>query len=294
MVRVPENSSHQAHASSASDPEALRAIAEQLAAEAAELVRQRRAEVIEGQARDGAVSTKSTATDPVTIVDQESEELIRTRLATLRPGDSILGEEGGGAASTTGIRWVIDPIDGTVNFLYGIDAYAVSIAAQLDGTSIAGAVADVPGRRIYSAARGHGAWQHGPGGKPERLRCTTETNLGHALVATGFGYDPARRAEQGSIVAHLLPEVRDIRRIGSAAIDLCLLAAGRVDAYYEHGLHPWDWAAASLIAEEAGAVLVTPPADSSGSDGIVTIGAAPGVAEAFQGLLGEAGALRAL
>nr|WP_278312932.1 inositol monophosphatase family protein [Lolliginicoccus levis] len=279
---------------SRNDAEALRAIAEQLAAEAAALVRQRRAEVIEGQARDGAVSTKSTSTDPVTIVDQESEELIRSRLAALRPEDTILGEEGGGAASASGIRWVIDPIDGTVNFLYGIDAYAVSIAAQLDGISIAGAVADVPGRRIYSAARGHGAWQRDSVGEPVRLHCTAETTLGHALVATGFAYDPARRAEQGSIVAQLLPHVRDIRRIGSAAIDLCLLAAGRVDAYYEHGLHPWDWAAASLIAEEAGAVLVTPPAVSSGSDGVLTIGAAPGVADAFHRLLSDLDALRAL
>ncbi|MBD8505369.1 inositol monophosphatase [Hoyosella sp. G463] len=294
MVTVPEPSSHKTHAPARDDAESLRVIAEQLASEAADLVRGRRAEVIEGAAPGGAVSTKSTSTDPVTIVDQESEALIRARLATLRPDDTILGEEGGGATSTTGIRWVIDPIDGTVNFLYGIDAYAVSIAAQLDGITLAGAVADVPGHRIYSAARGHGAWQHSPGAAPIRLRCTTETRLGHTLVATGFAYDPARRAAQGSIVAQVLPHVRDIRRIGSAAIDLCLLAAGRVDAYYEHGLHPWDWAAASLIAEEAGAVLAIPPADSSGSDGIVTIGAAPGVAEAFQGLLGEAGALRAL
>ncbi|WP_229675765.1 inositol monophosphatase family protein [Hoyosella rhizosphaerae] len=275
--------------------ESLRAVAERIALDAADLVRRRRREVFSGNlAQDGAVSSKSTPTDPVTIVDSESEELIRQRLAELRPSDRILGEEGGGDSETSGIRWVVDPIDGTVNFMYGIGAYAVSIAAQRDGVSVAGAVVDVPTGVLYSAALGAGAYMRDSEGEVTTLRCSAETAMSHALVATGFGYGAARREHQGQLVASLLPRIRDIRRIGAASLDLCLLAAGRVDAYFEHGLHPWDWAAAALIASEAGASVTVPSPTSSGDDGDITYAAAPGVAQEFADALDKLGALRQL
>lgn len=274
-------------------------MAEQLAAEAAAFVRRRRSELLgDGErmasdsARPGLVQTKSTPTDPVTVVDTETELLLRDRLAVLRPGEAILGEEGGGpAAGDDGaVCWVIDPIDGTVNFVYGIPAYGVSIAAQIDGVSVAGAVADVVSGDMYSAAAGHGA-DVVSGGERRALHCSVSTDLSMALVGTGFGYAPQRRAEQSALLARLLPQVRDVRRIGSAALDLCLVAAGRLDAYYEHGLHVWDWAAGALIATEAGARVVLPPVDEEG--GLVAA-AGPGIAGALIDALDRAGGLRPL
>jgi myo-inositol-1(or 4)-monophosphatase len=275
--------------------EQLRAVAELLAAEAATFVRRRRAEIL-GDGADAigseSVRTKSTPTDPVTVVDTETELLLRDRLAALRPGDAILGEEGGGpeAAADTGVRWVIDPIDGTVNFVYGIPAYAISIGAQIGGLSVAGAVVDVVGGDVYSAAAGHGAHVQRDGQRTT-LRCSAVTDLSMALVGTGFGYAPQRRAEQSAILATLLPQIRDIRRIGSAALDLCLVAAGRLDAHYEHGLHIWDWAAGALIAAEAGALVELPPVDS---DGGLAMAAAPGIADALTEALERAGGMRPL
>ena len=233
-----------------------------LAAEAAEFVRNRRAEVF-GARPDPAgrvVRAKSTPTDPVTVVDTETERLLRDRLAALRPGDPILGEEGGGpadpgAAPSGTVAWVLDPIDGTVNFVYGIPAYSVSVAAQVGGVSVAGAVADVVAGRVYSAATGLGAHvtdEHGT----HVLRCTDVDDLSMALLGTGFGYSTRRRTTQAALLAKMLPVVRDVRRIGSAALDLCMVAAGRLDAYYEHGLQVWDRAAGALIAAEAGARVV--------------------------------------
>lgn len=262
------------------DPEALRAVAARLAGEAAGFVRRRRAEVFGATPDEGAVRTKSTVTDPVTIVDTETEELLRARLAVLRPGDDVLGEEGGGPVGggrPAVLTWVLDPIDGTVNFVYDLPAYAVSVAVQRDGVSLAGAVADVAAGDIYSAARGRGARIEGPGGD-RPLRCTTVTDLQVALVGTGFGYSATRRTAQADLVAGLLPQVRDIRRIGSAALDLCHVAAGRLDAHFEHGLQVWDWAAGALIAAEAGAVVTVP--DPS-VDGALTMAAAPGVAQSL-------------
>lgn len=271
-------------------PEQLRVLAERLAADAAAFVRRRRAEIFDddnGTAADsvpqGLVQTKSTPTDPVTVVDTETELLLRDRLSVLRPGDVILGEEGGGpAAGDDGtVCWVIDPIDGTVNFLYGIPAYGISIAAQIDGVSVAGAVADVVSAEVYSAAVGHGAHVLS-GGRRRELRCSGVSELSMALVGTGFGYAAHRRADQAALVARLLPEVRDVRRIGSASLDLCMVAAGRLDAHYEHGLHVWDWAAGALVATEAGAVVVLPaPGDEAG----LLVAAAPGVAAALMGAL---------
>jgi len=273
--------------------EELRGVAEVVAAEAAVFVRRRRSELFGmPTGSDGpALRSKSSPTDPVTIADTETEQLIRNRLAELRPGDSILGEEGGGATQRRGaVRWVVDPIDGTVNFVYGIPTYAVSIAAQLDGRSVAGAVADVVGGDVYSAGIGLGAHVL-TGGVRRRLRCSDVDDLSMSLLGTGFGYQAHRRAAQAALLARMLPVIRDVRRIGSAALDLCMVAAGRLDGHYEHGLNVWDWAAGALIAAEAGAVLLLPDPDEPGTEGALVVAAAPGVAtqlidalERFDGL----------
>lgn len=274
------------------DPARLREIAVDVAVAAAAHVRARRPELFPaadpGARTAGAVRSKSTDTDPVTMADTETEDLIRRLLTRSRPGDAILGEEGGADAGSTGVRWVVDPIDGTVNFVYGIPAYAVSIAAQVGGRSVAGAVVDVAAGDVYSAARGEGATRTDAGGSVTRLRCNPVGDIAHALVATGFSYAPHRRERQGLLVARLLPRVRDIRRIGAAALDLCMVASGRVDAHYEHGLQPWDWAAGALIAAEAGAWVRLPT--GGGDVGEITVAAAPGVAAQLADLLATFGA----
>jgi myo-inositol-1(or 4)-monophosphatase len=272
------------------EPARLRSVAETLAVEAAEFVRRRRAEVFgtfqsstADRAGRGAVRAKSTPTDPVTVVDTDTERLLRDRLAQLRPGDPILGEEGGGPADPAStpagaVTWVLDPIDGTVNFVYGIPAYSVSVAAQVGGVSVAGAVVDVVAGRMYSAASGLGAHvtdEHGT----QVLRCADVDELSMALVGTGFGYARRRRATQAALLAQMLPVVRDVRRIGSAALDLCMVAAGRLDAYYEHGLQAWDRAAGALIAAEAGARVVQPAHNGSPDVAELVVAAAPGVAD---------------
>ncbi|TYQ11267.1 UNVERIFIED_ORG: myo-inositol-1(or 4)-monophosphatase [Gordonia westfalica J30] len=285
----------------------LAAIAVDVAQEAAAHVRRRRPELFGGTPQstvDGAsanpvstastvnpVSTKSTETDPVTVADTETERLIRQLLHEARPADKVLGEEHGGSrAVPSGVRWVVDPIDGTVNFMYGVPAYAVSLAAQVDGRSVAGVVVDVARGVVYGATLGGGAWVADGDGPRVPLRCNPVDRAELALVATGFGYAADRRRAQGRIVAELLPKVRDIRRIGAAALDLCMVASGAVDAHYEHGLSPWDWAAGGLIAAEAGAVVVTPPPDSRADEGHITVAVAPGIADEFLGLLDEVGA----
>ncbi len=201
------------------DPAELRSVAERLATEAADFVRRRREEVFSGEPQrestGEAVRAKSTPTDPVTIVDTETERLLRDRLAELRPGEHVLGEEGGGSSDDSAGRptWVVDPIDGTVNFVYGLPAYAVSVAVQVDGRSIAGAVANVVDGAVYSAARGHGAHVR-RGSATVPLRASVVDDLSMSLVGTGFGYDPQLRRRQASVLAMLLPQVRDIRRLG--------------------------------------------------------------------------------
>jgi myo-inositol-1(or 4)-monophosphatase len=200
-------------------------------------------------------ATKSSATDAVTDIDRASEEFIRRRLLAARADDTIIGEEGEDRRGTSGISWLVDPIDGTVNFVYGIPAYAVSLAAVQDGEIVAGFVVNVVSGEAWGAALGHGALHWGQGvDSPERLVATAPPTAGlsHALVATGFNYVPEVRARQAAAVAQLMPHVRDIRRFGSAALDLCALASGRVDAYVEQGLQPWDLAAGTLICREAG------------------------------------------
>jgi myo-inositol-1(or 4)-monophosphatase len=198
--------------------------------------------------------TKSSPTDVVTEMDKASEALIRHRLLSARPGDAVLGEEGGQTGEGR-VRWIVDPLDGTVNYLYGLPDWAVSIAAEVAGSVVAGVVAVPPRRETFTAARGGGAWLLAAGSPPVRLRCNAGVPLARALVATGFGYEAARRAGQGEVVGAVLPRVRDIRRGGSAAVDLCSVAAGRVDAYYERGVNYWDYAAGGLVAAEAGARL---------------------------------------
>ena len=219
--------------------------------------------------RPEVVATKSSPTDVVTEADQAAEALIRGLIGEKRPGDRILGEEGGetGPGGTSGqggrsdVRWIVDPLDGTVNYLYGLPDWAVSVAAEVDGTVVAGAVF-VPRRdELYSARLGHGAWLSSGAldwrgedtGSPVRLACNRDVPLAQALVATGFGYAAGRRQVQGDVLRAVLPRVRDIRRGGSAAVDLCSVASGTVDAYYERGVNLWDIAAGGLIAAEAGA-----------------------------------------
>lgn len=273
-----------------SDTTSLRTVAEDLAVEAAAFVRRRRAEVFgaaAGAESASAVQSKTTPTDPVTIVDTETERLLRDRLAVLRPGEAVLGEEEGGSVHGQPGRplWVLDPIDGTVNFVYGLEAYAVSVGVQIDGRSVAGAVANVATGEVFFAALGHGAWLR-RGAEVTRLRCTPITDLSMALVGTGFAYERERRIEQAEVLVHLVPEIRDVRRVGSCALDLCMVAAGRLDAYFEDAVHVWDWAAAALVASEAGAVVDLPPVD--GDDLIVA--AAPGIAGALDAALRRAGA----
>ncbi|MCE2762931.1 MAG: inositol monophosphatase [Ilumatobacteraceae bacterium] len=197
---------------------------------------------------DLGVRTKSTATDMVTRWDSASESLIVDALRAARPRDGIVGEEGSRVDGTSGIDWYVDPIDGTTNFLYGLGGYAVSIAAADSTGPVAGAVFVPASRELFTAARGRGAFL---GSTP--ITCSTSTTLDTALVATGFSYDSDHRRVQGSRVGAMLPHVRDIRRLGAAAIDLCHVACGRVDAYFEEHLQAWDLAAGLLIATEAGA-----------------------------------------
>ncbi|MPY77515.1 MAG: inositol monophosphatase [Actinophytocola sp.] len=266
------------------DERSLTEIAETVAADAAELVRQRNADLRGGAAM--SVGTKSSDTDVVTAADTESERLIRSRLAELRPGDAVLGEEeGSGAAdSEAGVTWVVDPIDGTVNFLYGYPAFAVSVAAQVDGVSVAGAVVEPVSGRRWTATRGVGAWLDGA-----PLRGASQDSLDLTLLATGFAYRQDRRQRQAKLIAAMLGRVRDIRRGGSSALDLCAVAAGWVDAYCEHGLSRWDWAAGALIAAEAGARVTLPGDDPElGADAIMA--AAATIAEPLRAALIDCGA----
>ena len=198
----------------------------------------------------GEISTKSTPTDVVTAADKAVEEQVVADLRRRRPDDAVLAEETGGSAGSTAVRWILDPIDGTVNYLYGLPQYAVSLAAEVDGRVVAGVVHNPATGTEWTATHGGGAWRAG-----RRLAGSDVVDLGQALVGTGFGYDPARRAHQSRVLAGLLPRIRDIRRIGAASIDLCLAAEGALDAYYEKGLNPWDWAAGGLVATEAGIVV---------------------------------------
>ncbi|HEY2265588.1 MAG TPA: inositol monophosphatase family protein [Streptosporangiaceae bacterium] len=262
------------------DGEALLPIAVAAASEAGRLLASWR-----GDERPEVVQTKSSPTDVVTAMDRRAEALITSRIRAHRPDDAVLGEEGGqtdGGTAASRVRWIVDPLDGTVNYLYGLPDWCVSIAAEVDGAVVAGVV-EVPRRgETFTAVAGHGAWLR-RGEARLALRCSAAVPLGQALIGTGFGYDAGRRQIQGEVVAALLPYVRDIRRAGSAAVDLCSVAAGRLDAFYERGLNYWDFAAGGLIAREAGATvggLAGRPESTS-----LTVAAGPGLYQQLEALL---------
>lgn len=261
----------------------LVAVAERIAREAGDLVRDGRPD------RVTVAATKTSPQDVVTAMDLASEQLLRRRLAQLRPDDGVLGEEDGFVPGRSGVTWVVDPIDGTVNYLYGLPSYSVSVAAV---TAPAGSVPDprtwtvltgcvhAPTLGVtYTAARGAGAWRDGV-----RIALGTgPDDLSNCLVGTGFGYVAQRRRAQARVVAALLPQVRDIRRLGSAALDLCAVAGGHLDAHYERGLQPWDLAAGSLVVTEAGGRVLGlrgEPADET-----MTVAGPAGLAERLAGLL---------
>jgi myo-inositol-1(or 4)-monophosphatase len=300
---------------SAPDAEELLALAADAAAAAARLLADQGA-----QGRPEVVETKSSLTDVVTAMDRRAEALITERIRAARPGDAILGEEGGethgapgqdngpgrdpgqsAGSSSAAVRWIVDPLDGTVNYLYGLADWAVSIAAEVAGTIVAGVVAVPLHGETFTAVRGKGAWLHSTaergsatgeaigehGASREHgasaLRCNRGVPLGQALVGTGFGYLPGRRRVQGEVVAAVLPQIRDIRRGGSASVDLCMVAAGRLDAFYERGLNYWDYAAGALIAEEAGAQVTGLGGRPVGSS--LTVAAGPGLYEELTAVL---------
>lgn len=241
----------------------LASIARALALEAGELVVTRRKGHIE------VADTKSSSVDVVTAVDRESEALLHARLGELRPDDGFFGEEGRARPSLSGITWVVDPIDGTVNFLYDIPHYAISIAA-VSGPAIPGqwqveaaAILNPVSGELFHAARGEGAFLG-----DKRLQIGPPPQLSEALLATGFAYSAAVRAEQARLMSALLPEVRDIRRAGTASLDLAYVAAGRVDVFFERTLSPWDHAAGELIVTEAGGVIAGIASEAPGREGI--------------------------
>ena len=216
--------------------------------EAAALVRER------SHGDVSVAATKSSALDIVTQVDRDSEQLIRQRIGAVRPGDGFVGEEGDDVRSTSGVRWVVDPIDGTVNFFYGLPQYAVSVAAERDGVVVAGVVLNVATRVEYTAVRhDDGRVEALRDGRPLEVRAPAP--LDRMLVSTGFHYTAETRAVQVAAVARLLTRIRDLRRLGSCALDLCGVAEGSVDAYVEEGVNPWDHAAGALVAEGAGATV---------------------------------------
>ena len=228
--------------------------------------------VLEGRRGQIEVAaTKSSATDVVTEMDRRSEALLVDRLLSQRPDDGVLGEEGAAHIGSTGVRWVLDPIDGTVNYLYGLPEWGVSVAAEIDGIVVVGVV-EVPALgETYVAVRGRGARLHDRYGVHD-LRVNDPVPLAQALVATGFGYRVERRVAQARVVEQVVPRVRDIRRGGACSVDLCSVAAGRVDAYYERGPMAWDLAAGGLVATEAGARLEGLRGAPAGEDLIVAAG----------------------
>jgi myo-inositol-1(or 4)-monophosphatase len=259
------------------DAAELVALARRLAVEAGALVREGRRQGLHD------VSTKTSTTDMVTEYDRQSEALIVSGLLAARPDDGIVGEEGAQHAGTSGVQWLIDPIDGTTNFLYGLPGYAISIAA-LDPDGLLAGVVHVPALgETFHAGRGGGAYLD-----DRPIRCSGGDVLATALVATGFSYDPGLRVRQTTALTRVIGRIRDIRRFGAAAVDLCHVACGRVDAYYERGLGPWDLAAGELIAREAGALVTGFDGDAPRPGAVVA--ATPGIHAELLALLASADA----
>ncbi|HSP75703.1 MAG TPA: inositol monophosphatase family protein [Cryobacterium sp.] len=255
-------------------------LAQDTALAAGELAARRRSEGVR------VAASKSSPEDVVTLADRETESLIRALLAEARPDDGFFGEESAATRGTSGLTWVVDPIDGTVNYLYGFPAWAVSIAV-VEGdpdpatwTTLAGAVYSPTGDELFTAAAGEGSWLG-----TRRLQVPTDVPLSLALLGTGFSYRAAERERQADVVRGLIGQVRDIRRIGSAALDLCSVAAGRLNLYYERGLNPWDHAAGALVAREAGARVGGFGTDREGID--LLIAGAPDLYRASEPLLAE-------
>lgn len=242
------------------DAQDLADLALDIAREAGELARRRRTEGV------AIAATKSALADIVTEADRELEQLIRDRLAQARPDDGFLGEESGAERGTSGVTWVVDPIDGTVNYAYGIPHYAVSIAAVSGEptpeawTAETGVVYTPAVDELFHATRGGGAWLGS-----QRLAVSTVADAG-ALLATGFGYDPATHAGDLERVRRVMPLARDLRRAGAASLDLAFVAAGRLDGYFERGLWPWDHAAGALLVTEAGGVATGAPQGRPGRE----------------------------
>jgi len=261
----------------------LLSIARRVAIQAGDLARQRRSEGV------SVAASKSSPVDVVTEADRETERLIRSLLAQARPGDGFFGEESDATSSESGLHWIVDPIDGTVNFLYGIPHYAVSIAVvegepdPLTWRALAACVVNPASGEVFTATEGGGAYLG-----ETALAVAPAVDLSQALIGTGFAYDSGMRGRQGAAVAQLLPHVRDIRRMGTASLDLCAVASGRLNAYFERTLSPWDHAAGALIAREAGA-RVTGLAGAAPSRDFV-LAAAPALAEALEAKLLEVGA----
>ena len=256
----------------------LRDLALATAREAGGLILRLRAEGVE------VAGTKSSATDIVTLADQAAEAMVKERLLGARPGDGLVGEEGDDLRGTSGVVWIVDPIDGTVNYLYGLPHFAVSIAAEVDGEVVAGVVVAPALELEYVATLGGGATCNGRPVKPRPA-----VPLAERLVATGFSYEQSARSRQAGYIAHLLPRVRDLRRLGSCALDLCGVASGTLDAYVEEGAHIWDHAAAGLVVLEAGGILEV--ARSPGGKRLLICAPRDGFAE-FREVVVEAGFVR--
>jgi myo-inositol-1(or 4)-monophosphatase len=234
------------------------------------------------------VDTKSTSTDMVTEMDGASEALLERRLHELRPDDGLIGEEGTARTGTSGVTWVVDPLDGTTNYLYRHPFWNVSVGAVVDGEPAAGAVVIPALGEVFAGATGHGATRNGV-----PLRIAPPAPLATSLIGTGFGYDPVMRAAQAGAVATFIDRIRDIRRGGAAAADLCSVAGGRLDAYFEHGLYDWDRAAGAVIAREAGArvEVLASPLPGLDQPGDCTVAAHPERFDELVALLGGAGLL---
>jgi myo-inositol-1(or 4)-monophosphatase len=243
--------------------------------------------LLDGQRGARQVDAKSSPTDVVTQMDTAAEQAILDHLLTARPDDAVLGEEAGGREGTSGVRWIIDPLDGTVNYLYGLPLWAVSVAAEVEGSTAVGAVAVPALGAMYWAVQGQGAHVR-EGGGVRTLAVRPCEELAAALVATGFGYRAQRRAAQGAALAKVLPQVRDVRRAGAAALDLCWVASGLVDAYFERGVQPWDMAAGNLLVREAGGIVTG--AEQDDPDDRLVVAAGPGIHAELRRTLLAAGA----
>ena len=260
------------------DLAALLTLATDLARPAGALALRMQDEVLAARGSADGEDVKSSPTDVVTAADRAVEKLLVQGILAARPDDGLLGEEGAATVGTSGVRWVIDPIDGTVNYLYGLPQWCVSIGIEVDGVTSVGVVYDPTKGELWQAVLGRGSTVN-----DRPLRCSSATELSMSLVGTGFGYDARRRTAQARALPDLIPKVRDLRRAGAGALDLCSVGAGRLDAYYEQALSPWDLSAGSLVATEAGALVGGLRGKPASAD--LVLAATPGIFDALHDLL---------